>query len=426
MAKASSDKVYRRSITIKKRLQPPPPAQLSLLHAQMDRGDLRRRRLYEQQFERHRGTGIYRGAPAPPILPIPQSEQFRTFIRKQGGRSLRSLVFATNNHMVTDDFFNGIFCPNLRHLDIRRCSRLTDRGLAFIAKSCPKLKFLNISGPRNTSYYIDGTTIGPMQVTDKGLASIANGCPNLRNLNVSGCRVTDNGLGYIAKGCRQLHSLNVAYCVEVTNNGLEFVGKGCPELRKLNVENCNQLKDDGLASIATGCHELLSLNVSWCSKHVTNKGLGYIASGCRNLQSLAIEACSRVTDNGLESVAHGCSQLQNLNVGRCSEVTDKGIVSVAKHCKQLQSLNVYGCWQVTYRGLNFVLSNTDLKKLDCDPEQREGLRPLFTNRPARTGVMPTATRRRMIMSNSITSSNTTTNTTTNLSSSRNSAFKRFK
>lgn len=74
------------------------------------------------------------------------------------------------------------FLSNLTHLELRHCSRLTDRTAISIAEHCPKLRILYATAWRGLS--------------DIGIERIALRCPNLTEIVLDGSTaITNNAIG---------------------------------------------------------------------------------------------------------------------------------------------------------------------------------------------------------------------------------------
>lgn len=105
-----------------------------------------------------------------------------------------------------------IISPPPRYLNVRGCEAVSDDALEVIARSCTKLRALDI---------------GKCDVTDRGLRLISHHCPNLRKLSVKSCEmITDEGIQIIAYYCRGLQQLNVQDC-PITLDGYRIVKKFC-------------------------------------------------------------------------------------------------------------------------------------------------------------------------------------------------------
>jgi hypothetical protein len=128
------------------------------------------------------------------------------------------------------------------------CKQASVIALVSVAHSCSQLRHLNLE--RCSA------------VTDAGLCAIGEGCSGLQHLNLEGCEaVTDAGLRAIGEGCSGLQHLNLAYCRAATDAGLVAIGEGCSGLQLLNLEFCSAVTDAGLCAIGEGCSGLQLLDL---------------------------------------------------------------------------------------------------------------------------------------------------------------------
>lgn len=68
--------------------------------------------------------------------------------------------------------FTPHVCLTLESINLKRCARLTDKGLHLIAKRCPELRQLELNGCRN--------------ITNMAICEVVSRCINLQHLNVTG------------------------------------------------------------------------------------------------------------------------------------------------------------------------------------------------------------------------------------------------
>jgi len=125
-------------------------------------------------------------------------------------------------------------------------------------------------------------------ISDKGIAALARSCPRLRLLDLKSCSVTDEGIMSIAEGCSELRVLDLSWCSGFTEQGLlgllhtyaaaearvGGVGVGGRQaLEQLSLEWCQQITDDTLRALAglrcltevqvAGCAEITAEGVQW-------------------------------------------------------------------------------------------------------------------------------------------------------------------
>lgn len=75
-------------------------------------------------------------------------------------------------------------------------------------------------------------------MVDKSVAKIAKGCPNLKSLELSGCnKLTDKSVEVIAERCHHLETLVIYKCDNITDNFLKRIGKEHPDLQITQTKN---------------------------------------------------------------------------------------------------------------------------------------------------------------------------------------------
>eukprot|EP00899_Mesostigma_viride_P021235 jgi/Mesvir1/29112/Mv18418-RA.1 len=257
-------------------------------------------------------------------------------------------------------------CPRLRHLDLGlgRCTvPLILRSLAgadapdtrgggiAVLAGCKQLEYLDVSDWQ--------------RVTDEGIAEVARGCTRLRHLAVTECKLlTDVGISRVAASCSGLQELIVSH-TKITAAGLKAVASGCPELRYVDLA-MSHAGGEGLIALANGCRKLEHLDVSGVYDFVKRPAIEAIARCCPRLRVfradcddlsdadvaplvetkdsalrvLDLSACDDISDKTVRLVAKNCPRLQALRVSGCRRVKDASVTQLAKHCKDLQYVDV--------------------------------------------------------------------------------------
>lgn len=259
-------------------------------------------------------------------------------------------------------------CVIVEKINLNGCEKLTDKGLHFIAKSCPELRQLEIQGCGNVtntalfevvSYcvnleYLDVTgcpCITCIRLTDKLLAQAT--APHLRQIylrhvDLTDCTALDDaGLVTISSYCIQLQFLYLRRCVRVGDQGVRAVCTNCSNLREFSVSDCKRLTDYGASEISK-LGDLRYLSVAKCEK-VSDVAIIQIARGCKKLRYLNARGCEAVSDDSLDTIARNLTRLKSLDIGKC-DVTDEGLVALA-YCSQLRKLSVKSCDAITDLGI---------------------------------------------------------------------------
>ena len=114
----------------------------------------------------------------------------------------------------------------LAHLDLRKCTRLTDNALRHLADNVPQLRRLELGG-----------VVG---LTDAGFAQLLPTVPRLSHLDVEECvELTNAMLVSLAESPaakRMLH-LQVSQCENMSDPGFIEVLRKCERLRELEMDN---------------------------------------------------------------------------------------------------------------------------------------------------------------------------------------------
>jgi F-box/leucine-rich repeat protein 2/20 len=211
-----------------------------------------------------------------------------------------------------------------------------DSHTASLFKICSKKYALFLTAPGNPN------------VVDDTVIALAKSCPLLTRINVSGCReLTDVACtaGLAAHGHRFVR-VGLARCNKLTDAGMQALASSAQGLHSLDVGFCDRITDVGVASVARKCPQLRWLDLTCCIQ-VTSAALVVLSGHARELRVLSVRGCTHVSDAGLAAVAAGCPFLADLNVWMCPLVTDDGVGSVIRRCPLLQSLAVCGCALVT-------------------------------------------------------------------------------
>ncbi|KAI1757842.1 F-box domain-containing protein [Xylaria castorea] len=115
----------------------------------------------------------------------------------------------------------------LRHLDLSRCSQLTDRGVKALGHLVPDLEGLQLNSC--------------IELTDTALESVIASTPRLTHLELEDLSELTNDLfsKHLAKApcAAKLQHLSVSYCENIGNAGLLPVIKNCISLQSVDMDN---------------------------------------------------------------------------------------------------------------------------------------------------------------------------------------------
>ena len=254
----------------------------------------------------------------------------------------------------------GRRCPELKYLELAKCSLVTGVGVSEIFANCPNLSLINVAScpevsaidftlPNGVSYgenasflqlhYID---LSECLVDDSGLDTIARSCGFLEYLYLRRCdAISDKALISIANYCTGIKELSVSDCINIGDSGCKFLVKKCHELRYISLAKC-AISDDTVKCIAKYCKKIRYLNLHMCHS-VGDEGVARVAQNCEKIRALDIGKCEKVTDTSLNFISVNCPHLRRLNIKGCERMTDSGLRKLATHCRSLKHLNVQEC-----------------------------------------------------------------------------------
>ena len=279
-------------------------------------------------------------------------------------------------------------CTQLRHLDLAGCKHLTDATCNFVAENLPRLQSIDLSGC--------------YQISDRGLCALFRGCKYLekamlRNLpllsnptvdaartsivmynklhtiDLSGCtNFTDEALMKMLEDdcCGCIRELDLCACTQLQMGLVGFRRKGniSTNCRKLGLCQTSLASDSTLNWLAEGCSHLQSLDLSHC--HFQDSALSYLFRGCKHLRELNLAGCVDLSDAAWEPLlVSSCSstgtqaadkfgtRLASLVLTGCSKITDNAVISIASACPLLQRIDLEGVPLVTCKGVTSLATH---------------------------------------------------------------------
>jgi len=257
-------------------------------------------------------------------------------------------------------------CHLLQELEIQACPLVTNGGLLDLTSRCHHLNHLDVqacpmvsavglaageSTRHLTIQYLDLSDCP--HVDDTSLRLVVESCPQLQFLYLRRCAsLSDAGLRAIASYCLLLRELSVSDCPNITDNGLAELGRLGPSLRYLSVAKCDLLTDSGVRTLARHCYRLRYLNLRGCEQ-VSDSAVDWLSKSCSRLRSLDLGKCD-VSDLGLKLLSENCPNLKKLSVKSCALVTDTGVEAVSRYCRGLQHLNIQDVAGVSLQGYRAV------------------------------------------------------------------------
>ncbi|XP_076469222.1 F-box and leucine-rich repeat protein 13-like isoform X1 [Babylonia areolata] len=250
------------------------------------------------------------------------------------------VIKVDGNHRISDVSMKmvGKLCPDLHHVYLADCQRLTDSTLKAFA-ACKNLTVLNMADC--------------VRISDTGVRHLVDGpcSAKLRELNLTNCiRVGDMAMVNVHKRCHNLTYLNVNYCEHVSEAGIELLGL-THSLVSLDISGCN-CGDQGLSALGNNTR-LRDVCLSECM-NITDLGLQKFAQQCQEIERLDLSHCMQLTDGAIKNLAFCCRMLTVLNLAGCKLVTDLSIQYLSGVCHYLTSLDISGCILITDKALKYL------------------------------------------------------------------------
>lgn len=253
--------------------------------------------------------------------------------------------------------------PQLTHLDVTRCSLLTDVTFSYLSFSSSlshHLRILIIDSCENltsrsllaiTTYC--GNTLTHLscndcdEFNDQGMISL-NQCTQLISLSANAIHIHDQALSALAH-CKQLQSLSLKSCTEISPIAMNYLIP-CIALTQLDFTSLSRLDDSGIHTLTSSCHYLIEVNLSKCPL-LTSTSLEYISDGWPLLSSLNLSWCTAITDVGFSYLQS--LPLTRICVSRCHRLTDSALLALSK-LPSLTSLDLSSMNHITDAGIGHL------------------------------------------------------------------------
>ena len=257
-------------------------------------------------------------------------------------------------HSLTNRGLLSIFCDDnqLKHLtwlNVSYCTLVQDDLVKRICITAPQLKHLEISSCN--------------KITNISIHFISHYLNHLRSLRLAWCKnITDDGLYSFGvprkqillppEECRCQHKqmvpklLNLPSVLDKTCS-TDF-DEATSDINVIPLSNLRMLKELDL----TACHRITDDSLTQMLKFV-------------QLQILHLTMCSSITDQTLFAIAANCPCVEQLYLSQCTNITNTGIIMILQHLKRLKLLDISGCDLLTDECL-FAMSeySKGLQQLD--------------------------------------------------------------
>ena len=249
------------------------------------------------------------------------------------------------------------YCPSLQLLDMDDCDGMNDRTL-LSASQLPSLRTLRLAGA---------------DVRDSGVAQLKS-LPNLTHLSLHACQsITTRAADSLAV-LTELTWLDLTQLPHITDSMIGALASSLPLLTTLLLSRCPLLTSVSLHAITASLRYISSLAVSWCALMADDGLCALSALSC--LESLSVSRLPRLTDRSLLSLSR-CGALSVLDVSGCQSITDVGLGYVGRGCCELRELNVSGCYKVRTSTPHITNRTTHQWQTGSTPSPADRLTLLF-------------------------------------------------
>lgn len=225
----------------------------------------------------------------------------------------------------TSTRFLSLFYQQLVDCELWQSGRLNDDGLTAIARHANQ----SIRRMILRKCY---------RLSARGLGALAQYCHNVRTVDLSYMPITDGDLAVIVKTMApSLRSLLVRGCTKLTDASLDLIGTMCRNVDAIDVCALPLVSDDGMAKLAKGLGERLKMVVFSECKNLTDHSLVSLGTWCTLLEVVTCRGLPLISNTGLDALCRGAGEnLAILDILDCDQLKAKDFLDSAKrYCPQL-------------------------------------------------------------------------------------------
>lgn len=263
--------------------------------------------------------------------------------------------------------------PRLTFINICGLSRVTGKGVRAICEMCWELRSINfedlfllndsaflfdqVDENRNEMNMLKSLTSVNLRdcvhLTDHGLLGLVERCQAIRELNLRGCdKITDKSLEFMSNNFKHSTSfsdhlaiLDLSFCPKLSAGGISKLLEHCPILEELNVSGIATMSDKHMEEISVKCPTIVKLVAQRCLL-LSNLALCSLA---RNLWITALDVsfCSKVSDEGIEIISLACTGLAHLSIRKLTKLTDKSLNVILENLRGLRTIDVSECPKIS-------------------------------------------------------------------------------
>jgi hypothetical protein len=293
-------------------------------------------------------------------------------------KSSKSISHATISLALSRRISNGMLrdmiaaLPSLVHLEVSFAVALSDDGVRAVARTCPHLRLLKVSGNHALTKESILALRGCRELETLDLSfckgfrddagPLLSSFQKLRNLSISYWRISDKFLGslFAYGGAKALETISLGNCVDVSDVGISYIARYAGErLRGLRIRGCARISDRGLSMLAATAPRLEHIDASY-NDNIIADGVGFLGA-CEGLRYVNLTNCTALTDGAVAKVVRG-GGIEELHLSWCTLLTDAAIVSIAS-CPRLARIGLDGCARLTDLGVRSLAECRELAHL---------------------------------------------------------------
>ncbi|TPX64290.1 hypothetical protein SpCBS45565_g05996 [Spizellomyces sp. 'palustris'] len=203
-------------------------------------------------------------------------------LAEEGNRRLRELIMTACNIGDLGVLFLGVFCTELRTLDLEDCFMLTQKSLTVIIAKCIQLEHIKLPCFVYPRFGPAADQNSPHPVLESLLKRPP--CSTFKTLGLSMCsgEEIDTHLPRILARFPTIETLEISGSPTVSS----IVAPALSHITRLVLASTGQVDDEFAAAVAEHCHELVHLDLSHC--RVTAVGAAPLFVKCPKLRFLCL------------------------------------------------------------------------------------------------------------------------------------------
>lgn len=253
-------------------------------------------------------------------------------------------------HQITDMAVRSLrTCKHMHTLDLSFCSKFSDAAAVDLA-AMPALVSLSVSRWSITDMFVKNL------FANGGGAAIAS-------LSLSGCsELSDLALVHACSGAgSRLRSLKLRHCRRITDAGLDALVSNCVVLESLDISSNDMVTADGVARLGN-ISTLRSIDANSVANISDAAVAQLVESGL--LTSISLSWCPQLSD-GTAQCLSACPGLVHVNLSGCKRLTDLGVTALAA-LPVLEKIGLMYCGELTSASLRTLATaaNAPLKEVD--------------------------------------------------------------